>query len=60
VLDLLSAEPTHVDELGRAADLPAPTVSSTLALLELKGLARQVGSMSYVLARETRVEYSVG
>ena len=60
VLDLLSAEPTHVDELGRAADLPAPTVSSTLALLELKGLARQVGSMSYVLAREARVEYSIG
>ena len=60
VLDLLSAEPVHVDELGRAADLPAPTVSSTLALLELKGLARQVGGMSYVLAREARVEYRVG
>ncbi len=60
VLDLLSAEPTHVDELGRAADLPAPAVSSTLALLELKGLARQVGGMSYVLAREARVEYHVG
>ncbi len=60
VLELLSTEPVHVDELGRAADLPAPTVSSTLALLELKGLARQVGSMSYILAREARVEYSVG
>ncbi len=60
VLELLSAEPLHVDELGRAADLPAPTVSSTLALLELKGLARQVGGMSYVLAREGRVEYRVG
>lgn len=59
VLDLLSAEPTHVDELGRAADLPAPTVASTLALLELKGLARQVGGMSYVLAREGRVAYGV-
>jgi DNA processing protein len=60
VLELLSAEPVHVDELGRAADLPAPTVSSTLALLELKGLARQVSGMSYVLAREARVEYHVG
>jgi DNA processing protein len=59
VLDLLSAEPVHVDELGRAADLPAPTVSSTLALLELKGLARQVGGMSYVLAREGRVNYGL-
>jgi hypothetical protein len=26
-------------------------VSSTLAMLELKGIARQVGSMNYVLAR---------
>jgi DNA processing protein len=60
VLDLLGAEPVHVDELGRSADLPAPVVSSTLALLELKGLARQVSSMSYVLAREGRVEYQVG
>lgn len=60
VLDLLSAEPVHVDELGRAAELPAPVVSSTLALLELKGLARQVSSMSYVLAREERVDYQVG
>jgi DNA processing protein len=59
VLDLLSAEPVHVDELGRAADLPAPVVSSTLALLELKGLARQVSGMSYVLAREGRVDYGI-
>ncbi len=60
VLEMLSSEPTHVDELGRAADLPPATVVGTLALLELKGLARQTGGMSYVLAREGRVEYSVG
>jgi DNA processing protein len=51
LLDLLSYDPMHVDELGRAADLPAGTVASTLTLLELKGLARQAGAMSYVLAR---------
>jgi hypothetical protein len=34
-------------------------VSSTLALLELKGLARQVSGMSYVLAREGRVDYGI-
>lgn len=50
LLDLLSYEPLHVDELGRAADLSAATVASTLTLLELKGLARQAGAMSYVLA----------
>jgi DNA processing protein len=60
VLELLSSEPIHVDELGRTADLPPASVAGTLALLELKGLARQAGGMSYVLAREARVEYSVG
>jgi len=59
VLDLLSSEPMHVDEVGRAADLPASTVAGTLALLELKGLARQAGGMSYVLAREDRVDYRI-
>lgn len=48
ILDLLSTDPRHVDDLGRAAGLPASTVASTLALLELKGLARQVSQMSYV------------
>lgn len=60
VLDLLSSEPTHVDELGRVSDLPPADVAGTLALLELKGLARQTGGMNYVLAREGRVEYLIG
>jgi DNA processing protein len=51
LLDLLSYNPLHVDELGRAAALPVATVASTLTLLELKGLARQAGAMTYVLAR---------
>lgn len=59
LLQHLSAEPVHVDALGRAVKLPIAQVSSTLALMELKGLVRQVGGMSYVVAREGRVEYVV-
>lgn len=51
VLALLTVEPTHIDEIVRASALPAAVVASTLALLELKGLARQSGNMTYVLAR---------
>jgi DNA processing protein len=47
----LSYEPRHIDELGRAIELPAPTVAAALALLELKGLARQAAPMQYVRAR---------
>jgi len=31
-----------------------PTVNSTLAMMELKGLVKQVGAVNYVLAREAR------
>jgi len=48
---LLSHEPRHIDDLIREADLPAMTVSSTLTMMELKGVIRQVGGMQYVLAR---------
>ncbi|MCD6289218.1 MAG: DNA-processing protein DprA [Anaerolineae bacterium] len=57
LMELLSAEPAHVDELAQAASLPVAVVSSTLALMELKGLVRQVGGMNYVLAKESGVEY---
>ena len=50
VLKHLSPEPTHVDELRRSIGLSIATVSSTLAVLELKGLAKQVGAMNYILA----------
>jgi len=55
----LSAEPTHIDEVCRSTGLPTSTVSSTLTMMELKGQIKQVGTMSYVLAREARQEYRV-
>lgn len=50
LLQLLSDEATHVDELTRSAKLPSATVTATLTMLELKGLARQLGPMLYVRA----------
>ena len=55
----LGAEPVHVDEVCRSSGLPVSTVSSTLAMMELKGMVKQVGAMHYSLARETREEYRV-
>ena len=59
LLKQLGAEPIHVDEVCRSSGLPVSTVSSTLAMMELKGLVKQVGPMSYALAREVRQEYRV-
>jgi DNA processing protein len=55
----LSAEPIHVDEVCRSSGLPISAVSSTLAMMELKGLVKQMGPMSYILARELREQYKV-
>jgi len=59
LLGFLSGEPTHVDEIVRQSDLNIAQVSSTLALMELKGMVRQVGGMNFVLARETGPAYVV-
>jgi DNA processing protein len=53
----LSAEPHHIDEICRHSGLTAPLVSSTLSIMELKGMVKQVGGMNYILAREARDEY---
>ncbi len=55
----LSADPVHIDELCRETGLPIATVSSTLALMELKGIVRQTGGMNYIVARESDAEYKV-
>jgi len=59
LLDYLSADPVHVDELGQQAGLPISEVTGVLTLMELKGMVRQVGGMRYVLAREQGVEYMI-
>lgn len=59
VLSHLEEEPLHIDELRARCALPAAEVASTLALLELKGYARQVGGMHYVRARESAQGYRV-
>jgi DNA processing protein len=51
LLALLSHEPRHIDDLIRESDLPAMTVSSTLTMMELKGMVKQASSMQFVLAR---------
>ena len=59
LLKQLGVEPTHIDEVCRSSGLPISTVSSTLTMMELKGLIKQAGNMNYVLAREARQEYMV-
>lgn len=57
LLQLLSYEPLHVDEICAQSGLPIDKVSAALAMMELKGMTRQVGGMSYIMARDHRAAY---
>ncbi|NJD60173.1 MAG: DNA-protecting protein DprA [Anaerolineales bacterium] len=54
---LLSQQPMYVDEIRMQAGMPIETVSATLAMMELKGMVRQVGGMNYVAVREETGNY---
>ncbi|MBI5959661.1 MAG: DNA-protecting protein DprA [Chloroflexi bacterium] len=47
----LALEPVHIDELCQLTSLPITQVSSTLAIMELKGLVQRMEGMTYSLAR---------
>jgi len=59
LLQHMSSEPVHVDDLGRVTNLSASEIASTLTMMELKGMVRQVGGMNYIIAREDRVQYVI-
>jgi len=60
LLGVIGHEPRHIDDICRQSDLPIDQVSATLALMELKGIVRQVGGMNYVAVREMQEDYQVG
>jgi len=59
LLAVLSQEPLHVDEIRNQTEMPIEKVTATLALMELKGMVRQVGGMQYITVRETGEGYQV-
>lgn len=59
LLHIVSQEPVHVDEICNHASLPIKTDTATLAMMELKGMVRQVGGMHYIAIRELPDAYEV-
>jgi DNA processing protein len=49
MLHWLQEAPKHIDEIVRASGLPVALVSSTLQMMELKGLVRQERPMVYAM-----------
>jgi DNA processing protein len=59
LMNVLGTEPLHVDEIRNQTELPIEKVSAALALMELKGMVRQVGGMNYVAVHEEESDYLV-
>ena len=50
-------EPLHVDEISSLVDMPIEEVTSTLALMELKGMVRKTFGMKYMAIRDLSARY---
>jgi DNA processing protein len=57
LFETLSREPLHIDEIRSRTEIPIEKVTATLALMELKGMVRQVGGMHYIALREAKEAY---
>ncbi len=57
LFEILGHEPLHVDDIHAQADLPIEKVTAALAMMELKGMVRQVGGMRYYAVREASAGY---
>ncbi len=51
IIAQLSHEPIHIDEVVRLTKLDTSTINSTLTIMEMKGMVKNLGGMQYVLAR---------
>ncbi len=51
LLELIGNEPVHVDKITQYARLDISCVNSTLSIMEMKGMIKNLGNQKYILAR---------
>jgi DNA processing protein len=49
ILDHLSNKPVHVDNIVKQSELTSSEVNSSLSMMELRGVVKNLGNMKYVL-----------
>ena len=59
LLTCIIYEPVHMDNIQMASGLPVATINNSLAMVEIKGLVKQVGGINYIRTREAQAEYRV-
>lgn len=48
ILDCLASEPIHINDLVRLTNLDTSIINSTLVIMEMKGMVKNLGNMLYV------------
>ena len=51
ILQSLSRQPRHFDEIAKLTGLPSPTIAAQLTIMEMKGKVRNLGANQYVKSR---------
>ena len=60
LLGFVTYDPVHIDDVVRSSGMDISVVSGALAMMELKGVVRQVGGMNYIRIKEKPAEYQAG
>lgn len=51
ILECLSFEPSHINDIVRVSKLDTSVINSTLVIMEMKGMVKNMGGQKYVLSR---------
>lgn len=57
LMETLRDEPMHINEIKAVTELPIDKISSALVLMELKGLVRNTGNLTYLSVGESELHY---
>ncbi|HDQ22795.1 MAG TPA: DNA-protecting protein DprA [Candidatus Uhrbacteria bacterium] len=49
IIELLGAEPLHIDKIIKNSNLPTQIATATLSLMEMKGMVKNLGGQNYIL-----------
>ena len=52
ILELLTGDPVHVDDISARTNIPVQQVSSLLTLMEVRGVVHAVGTLTYARGRD--------
>ncbi len=59
LFNVIKEEPLHIDEIKNATGLSMEKVSAALVMMELKGIVRKIGNLTYISINDETASYEV-